>query len=83
MDGLLSAIPSVFFFSVTTLVILMYVGTLLNTQRPFSTNTYIKWGSAVFLLTVFLGAISASLSGCTFSESPLTFGIEDRVKVIG
>jgi hypothetical protein len=83
MEGLLGIIPHVLFFSVSTLVFLLYIGTLLNTQRPFSSTTYIKWASALFLFTVFLGSIGASLSGCALPDDLWTLGMSERIKVLG
>ena len=83
MDGALGYIFPPLIFSIVGTVFLLFIGSLLKAPSPMTPNTYMKWASAVFLLTVFLGAIASSFAGCTIPTDLLTFGMSERTKVIG
>jgi hypothetical protein len=64
-------------------LIAVYIGSLLVATKPMGPETYIRRVSAVLLLTIIVGSVSAWLQDCELSLGFPTFGIENRVTVIG
>ena len=72
-----------FLFVVLGGFLLVYLGVLLNTPRPFSPDSIFRYGAAAFFLIVFIGSIVSWLLDCPFPFGLPTFGLEDRPYVIG
>jgi hypothetical protein len=64
-------------------LIAVYVGSLMAAPKPLGPETYIRRASAVLLLTIIVGSITSWLQDCELSLGFPTFGLENRVTVIG
>jgi hypothetical protein len=64
-------------------LIAVYIGSLMVPTKPMGPETYIRRVSAVLLLTIIIGSITSWLQDCELSLGFPTFGLENRVTVIG
>ena len=63
----------------------VYFSTLMDRSRLYSIDSIFRYVGAAFFIIIFFGSIVSWLSGCTFTfQSGLpTFGLEERISVIG
>ena len=62
---------------------LVYLNVLFKAPKPMTANTYFRYAAAIFFLIVFVGSIVSWMLDCSFNFELPTFGMEDRVTVIG
>jgi hypothetical protein len=63
----------------------VYVSVLMDRSKAYSIDGLFRYVGAAFFIIIFFGSVISWLSGCTltFQSGLPTFGIEERVTVIG
>ena len=61
----------------------IYIGAVLSGSKPITSDTiFLRVGAGMFVLIIF-GSVISWLQDCKLSLGLPTFGLEDRVTVIG